>query len=51
MATVLETVVETPTEESDSELTVSSGDSVVLHGISWKLYRRLRKCRRTTIFV
>ena len=38
-----ENAVETPTEESDSELTVSSGDSVVLHGISWKLYRKLRK--------
>jgi Uma2 family endonuclease len=43
MATDLETAAEAPAEESDSVLTLSSGDSVVLHGISWKLYSRLRK--------
>ncbi len=32
-----------PLAESDVVLTVSSRDSVVLHGISWKMYRRLRK--------
>ncbi len=43
MATDLETASPAPAVESDSLLTVSSGDSVVLHGVSWKLYRRLRK--------
>ncbi len=43
MATDLETEAAAPAEESDSVLTVSSGDSVVLHDVSWKLYRKLRK--------
>jgi Uma2 family endonuclease len=43
MATDLETAVESPTEENDSVVTLGSGGSVVVHGISWKMYRRLRK--------
>ena len=43
MATDLETAPAAPLAESDVVLTVSSRDSVVLHGISWKMYRRLRK--------
>ena len=44
MATDLETAAEAPpVAENGSVLTVSSGDSVVLRGISWKMYRKLRK--------
>ena len=42
MATDLETAAAAPAED-DSAMTVSPGDSVVLHGVSWKMYRRLRK--------
>ena len=34
-----------PDEEIDSALVAGGGDSVVLRGISWKLYRKLRKMR------
>ena len=43
MATDLESAAGMPPEENDLDSMVSSGDSVVLHGVSWKLYRRLRK--------
>ncbi len=43
MATDLETATAAPAEETDSVLTVSSSDSVVLHGVSWKLYCKLRE--------
>lgn len=42
MATDLEPAVAAPAEEIDSVWSASSGDSVVLHGISWKMYRKLR---------
>jgi len=43
MATDLEIAAATPAEDNDSVVVADSGDSVVLHGVSWKLYRRLRK--------
>ena len=43
MATVLETAPAPPAEESDSILAAGSGDSVILHGITWKMYCRLRR--------
>jgi len=43
MATDLETAAAPPIAENDREPPVSAGDSVVLHGISWKLYRKLRR--------
>ncbi len=43
MATDLETAVEATTEENDWGATLGSGGSVVVHGIPWKMYRRLRK--------
>ncbi len=45
MATALDMGAAAPSEESDSVMATGSGDSVILHGISWKLYRRLRKMR------
>ena len=45
MATDLETAPAPLAEESEPILAGSSGDSVVLHGISWKMYRKLRKMR------
>ena len=44
MATVLETPVR-PEEENEADFAPSEDGSVVLHGISWKLYRKLRKMR------
>jgi len=41
MATVLENPVAAPLEAD--EFMLSDGGSAVLHGISWKMYRRLRK--------
>jgi Uma2 family endonuclease len=43
MATDLETAAASPAEETDSVMAAGSGDSVVLHGVSWKMYRKLRK--------
>ncbi len=43
--TDLETAPPPPFEEGDSVWTVGTGGAVVLHGISWKIYRRLRKMR------
>jgi Uma2 family endonuclease len=43
MATDLETALEAPPQQDDAELAVHAGDSVVLHGISWKMYRKLRR--------
>ena len=43
MATDLETAATAPPEEDDSDFAVNSGDSAVLHGVSWKMYRKLRK--------
>ncbi len=43
MAADLQTEAAAPIAESDSLAAAGSGDSVVLHGVSWKLYRRLRK--------
>ena len=45
MATDLETAAAPLAEEGDSDWVASAGGSVVLHGISWKMYRRLRKMR------
>jgi len=42
MAIDLELVAAPPKAEDESE-SAASGDSVVLHGIPWKLYRELRK--------
>jgi Uma2 family endonuclease len=43
MATDLEVLPTTPAAEADSVLIADCGDSVVLHGIPWTLYRRLRR--------
>ena len=43
MATDLGILPTAPAAEDDSILIANSGDSVVLHGISWALYRRLRR--------
>ena len=43
MVTVLENAPASQPEAIDSLLAAGPGDSVVLHGISWKLYRKLRK--------
>ena len=51
MATDLQIAPAPPAEEGgDSVWTASPGGAVVLHDISWKMYRRLRKCVRITIF-
>ena len=47
MATDLETVVAVPPAKMDDPVMDSgSGESVVLHGVAWKLYRRLRKMQQ-----
>ncbi len=43
MATDLETAPAPSITDSDSTFTVSDCDSTILHGISWKMYRKLRK--------
>ena len=43
MVTDLETETTVAPEQTELEAMVSSDGSVVLHGISWKMYRRLRK--------
>ena len=43
MATDLDVEPAMPAEENDSVAVADSDNSVVLHGVSWKLYRRLRK--------
>jgi Uma2 family endonuclease len=43
MATDLEVATEAPPEQDDADFTLNAGGSAVLHGISWKMYRRLRK--------
>ena len=44
MATDLETEVATaPPPKTDADFTLHMGGSAVLHAISWKTYRRLRK--------
>ncbi len=45
MATDLETAPAPPAEDGDSLWAAGPGGAVVLHGISWKMYRRLRKMR------
>lgn len=45
MATDLETVVVEPDEEDDPFMPADSDGSVVLYGVSWKMYRRLRTIR------
>jgi len=45
MATDLETAATAPAEMDAPDMESGSGGSVVLHGVSWKLYRRLRKMR------
>ena len=43
MATDLEIVPAPPVEGSDAGSAVAPGNAVVLHDVSWKMYRRLRK--------
>ena len=43
MSTVLETAAEAPPKEDHSDFMLISGGAVVLSGISWKMYRRLRR--------
>jgi Uma2 family endonuclease len=43
MATDLGIEAEAPADEDASDFALSSGDFVVLSGISWKMYRKLRK--------
>ncbi len=43
MATDLENAAESPPQGDDTDLAVNSGGSAVLHEVSWKLYRKLRK--------
>ncbi len=43
MATDLEIAPAAPQDEDDSDFVVNAGGTAVLHGISWKMYRRLRK--------
>jgi Uma2 family endonuclease len=45
MATVLETPAAASIDADEADFTLSMGDSVVLHGVSWKLYRKLRRMR------
>ncbi len=45
MATDLETAVAGPDEVHDTFLPADSDGSIVLHGISWKMYRKLRRMR------
>ena len=50
MATDLETAAAVSAEMDDPVMESGSSGSVVLHGISWKLYRGCARCRRTTTF-
>ncbi len=43
MATVLQSPATAPVDADESDCSLASGDSVVLHNISWKMYRRLRR--------
>ncbi len=43
MATVLDAPLAAPLETDDEDHVPSTGESVVLHGITWKMYRRLRR--------